>query len=681
MFLGAGRASAVHQNGLFELDGDAFNDPALPGDDWSSVNLGLPGGYFSHVFVPFSVEGPAVDKTFFTGGGSKDTNDLSQWNWSTNDVAPDKDQLTNTYAASYVDGGGHTIVNFGADRSDTSGDANVGFWFFQSPVSLSANGTFSGLHSDGDVFVVSAFTNGGSAPNIDVYKWQAGALVKLTSGQTCTPGDTACAYVNSGPIPVSWFYLDKDGDPGSIVPTSGFFEGGIDLNSLFAGGKIPCFSNFLAETRSSQAPNAQLKDLAIGAVDSCGTITIHKSATPKSAQSFGFTAGGADPKVSSFSLVDNGDSAASTKTFESINAGAYSVSENQPPADWDFDHISCSTTGNGTTATPSGRSLSINLGAGGSADCTYYNVRKPSLTVTKSVVPASDTGSFGLQIDGQTKATGGNGTTTGAVLVGVGAHTVSELGANGTALGNYSAVYGGDCDASGHVTLAAGEAKACTITNTRIPTLTVQKVLLPAADTGTFGLQIDGQTKATGGNGATTGAVLSTIGAHTRRRGRRGRHRSGSLRVVDRRRLCRERQRHTGTGRQQGLRDHEPQEAHSDGDEGARAGERSRHVRAPDRRADQGNRRQRHHDGPGRALERPPYRRGSRSRLDRPRQLRLVDRRRLPGRRLRVARVRREQDVHDHEHAEGTPVRDQEGRQRQRRHRGAVRLHPGGQRD
>ncbi len=391
----------------------------------------------------------------------------------------------------------------------------MGFWFFQSPVSLNANGSFSGQHSDGDVFVVSAFTNGGSAPNIDVYKWQAGALVKLTSGQTCTPGDTACAYVNSGPIPVSWFYLDKDGDLGSTVPASGFFEGGIDLNSLFSGGKIPCFSNFLAETRSSQAPNAQLKDLAIGAVDSCGTITIHKSATPKSAQSFGFSASGADSKVSGFSLVDNGDSAASTKKFESIDAGAYSISENQPPADWDFDHISCSTTGNGTTATPSGRSLAINLGAGGSADCTYYNVRKPSLTVTKSVVPASDTGSFGLQIDGQTKATGGNGTTTGAVLVGVGAHTVSELGANGTALGNYSAVYGGDCDASGHVTLAAGEAKACTITNTRIPTLTVQKVLLPAADTGTFGLQIDGQTKATGGDGTTTGAVALAAGAHS----------------------------------------------------------------------------------------------------------------------------------------------------------------------
>ena len=130
-------------------------------------------------------------------------------------------------------------------------------------------------------------------------------------------------------------------------------------------------------------------------------------------------------------------------------------------------------------------------------------------------MPASDTGSFGLQIDGQTKATGGNGTTTGAVLVGVGAHTVSEVGANGTALGNYTAVYGGDCDASGHVTLAGGDAKVCTITNTRIPTLTVKKVLLPSADTGTFGLQIDGQTKATGGDGTTTGALAVTAGSHS----------------------------------------------------------------------------------------------------------------------------------------------------------------------
>ena len=127
------------------------------------------------------------------------------------------------------------------------------------------------------------------------------------------------------------------------------------------------------------------------------------------------------------------------------------------------------------------------------------------------------------------------------------------------------------------------------ITNRRKPTLTVTKVLVPANDPGTFGLQIDGQTKATGGNGTTTGS--------------------------------------------------------------------------------------------GRALERRSYRRGSRSRGDRPRQLCLVDRRRLPGRRLRVARGRREQDLHDHEHAEGAPVRDQEGRQRQRRHRGAVRLHPVGQRD
>jgi len=55
--------------------------------------------------------------------------------------------------------------------------------------------------------------------------------------------------VNSGLILVSWFYLDKDGDLGSIVLILGFFEGGIDLNSFFIGGKILCFFNFFFEMR------------------------------------------------------------------------------------------------------------------------------------------------------------------------------------------------------------------------------------------------------------------------------------------------------------------------------------------------------------------------------------------------------------------------------------------------
>ena len=55
----------------------------------------------------------------------------------------------------------------------------------------------------------------------------------------------------------------------------------------------------------------------------------------------------------------------------------------------------------------------------------------------------------------------------------MGSHTVSE-----TSDPNYTAVIGGDCAATGSITLAAGDVKTCTITNTfKAPKLTVKKLV------------------------------------------------------------------------------------------------------------------------------------------------------------------------------------------------------------
>ena len=165
---------------------------------------------------------------------------------------------------------------------------------------------------------------------------------------------------------------------------------------------------------------------------------------------------------------------------------------------------------------------SVTVAAGESKVCTITNTRKPKLTVNKVLVPANDTGLFNLQIDGGTAGTGanvGNGGTTGAVVVDLGPHLVGETAGTGTSLSDYTTVISGDCDpATGTVTVAAGDNKVCTITNTRKPRLTVNKVLVPAIDPGLFNLQIDGSTAGTGanvGNGGTTGAVVSTLGGHT----------------------------------------------------------------------------------------------------------------------------------------------------------------------
>ena len=47
----------------------------------------------------------------------------------------------------------------------------------------------------------------------------------------------------------------------------------MNLDELF-GGNAPCFSGFLAETRTSQEPNAVLKDFAVGNLNTCVPPTI-----------------------------------------------------------------------------------------------------------------------------------------------------------------------------------------------------------------------------------------------------------------------------------------------------------------------------------------------------------------------------------------------------------------------
>src|SRR6185369_6009837 len=119
--------------------------------------------------------------------------------------------------------------------------------------------------------------------------------------------------------------------------------------------------------------------------------------------------------------------------------------------------------------------------------CTFTNTKNPTLTVNKVCDPTNDTGKFNLRIDAITAAANAAcGTGTGAQESTIGAHVVSETAGTGTVLTNYTSVISGDCDANGNVTLAAGDAKTCTITNTRKPTLTVNKVCAPVSDTGKF---------------------------------------------------------------------------------------------------------------------------------------------------------------------------------------------------
>jgi hypothetical protein len=138
---------------LFELDGNTWNDPDVPGDDWDTT---LYGSGSSIVNTGVIADAAAPDNTTFTSGSSKDINDLDQWEWGAGSV-PNKSDILNAYAAAYI-ADNELNVFIGQDRLATNGAGEVGFWFFQQDIDLNDDGTFSGRHTDGDVLILSTST-------------------------------------------------------------------------------------------------------------------------------------------------------------------------------------------------------------------------------------------------------------------------------------------------------------------------------------------------------------------------------------------------------------------------------------------------------------------------------------------------------------------------------------------
>src|SRR6185503_4425450 len=209
-------AYAVHDTGLFQLDRNAQTSVqyAIPAaDDWDKVCPATtpPGavsciGGISAQATSFDTDG--VNASIFTGGGSKDDLNTTGWQWKDGSVPP-KDDLAHAYAVRYASG----FIYFGADRTANNGDSQLGFWFFRGNVGPQAGGTFGpDSHQNGDVLVLSDFTNGGAVVTIRVFQWHSpgGAIdgtLDLLAGTTATPadcvgtplgtGDHFCATVNT----------------------------------------------------------------------------------------------------------------------------------------------------------------------------------------------------------------------------------------------------------------------------------------------------------------------------------------------------------------------------------------------------------------------------------------------------------------------------------------------------
>src|SRR5262245_10258471 len=163
---------------VFELDANVTTTTTHDWDQVFADNNVLPppvSGAIASAFVTDVVNSNTDD--IFTGGGSKDTQGIQQGPWLFTASKPQaKHDITHAYAARYTDpSNGHSILYAGLDRYDNSGDATAGFWFFRNNISespnVSGNGTgpFLGKHAEGDILLVSDFTQGGSVSTIKVF--------------------------------------------------------------------------------------------------------------------------------------------------------------------------------------------------------------------------------------------------------------------------------------------------------------------------------------------------------------------------------------------------------------------------------------------------------------------------------------------------------------------------------
>ncbi|HEU4477119.1 MAG TPA: PKD domain-containing protein [Pyrinomonadaceae bacterium] len=312
---------------VFELDGNIKKDGTI--DDWGNINCPNPqpgsgGNSLAHTGV--LVDG--LGQTIFTGGGSKDDHDVTDWKWKNGSVPP-KDEILNTYAAKYAP----NILVFGAERITTQGSAFIGVWFFKQnvvPIGTPTAG-FSGAHEAGDVLVLNEFDSGGAATQSKVFKW-------ITAASQCTgvgeflEGTNLCDITNSAPpgsvlsttnsVPLTlanegwcWTYTNSSG--GTTMDSQAFFEGAIDLDAFpaLAGA---CFSSFQIETRSSFETNSQLKDFAGGSFNTCVDVTLTKTATDVcegSATTYTYTVTNSGAIDANFTLTDDNETGPYTEPF------------------------------------------------------------------------------------------------------------------------------------------------------------------------------------------------------------------------------------------------------------------------------------------------------------------------------------------------------------------------------
>ena len=282
-----------------------------------------------------------------------------------------------------------------------------------------------------DVDITGNITLSGSASDVWIFQI-AGDLVVDSKG-TLPLG--VKVLLTGGAKASNVFWAIAGSNFGAVIGTYATFNG-----SLLSSKQVILQTGAVLNGRALADTQVVLDHNAITIPSAITTLTVTKIVNNNY---------GGSKVVSDFPLFIDGQSVASGAA-STTTSGLHTVSETSSAG---------YTSVIGGDCAPGG---TVTLATGDALTCTITNSDiAPQLIVTKIVVGGSKVVSdFPLFIDGQSVASGAASTTT------TGLHTVSETSDPG-----YTSVIAGNCASDGTITLALGEIKTCTITNTfTIPT-------------------------------------------------------------------------------------------------------------------------------------------------------------------------------------------------------------------
>jgi hypothetical protein len=337
---------------------------------------------------------------------------------------PGKDDFSNVASYTETASNKHTFLYGATIRVAPNGNASENVELNQ----VAGTSACPITRTAGDELLAFDYLNGGTSLNLHVLTW-------ITPDNTTAGGNTgSCVVSKDNPpcwgahvlVPSSTTFEGEanqapilagdNGISGADLPTGEFAEFGVDLTNAIGASANTCetFAQTVWESRSSGSSfSSNPEDITIEGktISNCGGIIIRKVTVPTpdaAGTKFNFTDNIASAS-DSFQLQDQGK-----KDFGSaVQAGPYTVSESPDPG-YTLSNIDCSasskTNGSTTTIGASGgfdagdTSISINLVAGDTIDCTYTNTLNTA-TLATSVSNAGPV-SPGVQVRDTATVTG-----------------------------------------------------------------------------------------------------------------------------------------------------------------------------------------------------------------------------------------------------------------------------------